>query len=81
MSNYIEWVHENQEKMCFSLKNLSFNSSLFLSAADLLKINLFESFLYYQIVKQFVSRSDLAFYRTDLGPNCLQRLSTDDTTG
>ena len=30
-------------------------------------------------VKQFVPRSGPTFSRPDLGPNCLQRLSSDDT--
>ena len=31
-------------------------------------------------VKQFESKSGLIFFGPDLGPNCLQRLSADDTS-
>ena len=46
------------------------------------KINFFQQFLqeYHQSFKQFGSRSDMTFVGPDLGPNCLQRLSADDTS-
>ena len=42
---------------------------------------IFEKFFqeYHMSVKQIGSRSGPTFFRPDLGPNCLQRLSADDT--
>ena len=44
------------------------------------KINFFKKFFLerYQSVKRFGSRSDGRYVSSDLGPNCLQRLSADD---
>ena len=44
-------------------------------------MNFFEKFFqeYNQSVQQFGTKSGLTFRRADLGPNCLQRLSADDT--
>ena len=53
----------------------------FLSFADFFQINFFEEFFqkYHQSVKQFGSRSGPTFVSPDLGSNCLQRLSADNT--
>ena len=53
----------------------------FLSSADFFKITFFENFLqeYHQCVKQFGPRSGRQRVGPDLGPNCLQKLSADDT--
>ena len=57
---------------------------LFLASADFFLINFLENFFreYNQSVKQFGSRSGLAQQNLgpDLDPNCLQRLSADDTS-
>ena len=50
-----------------------------LSSADFFKINIFEK-LFQESVKQFGSRSGCMFCRAGLGLNCLQRLSSDDTS-
>ena len=58
---------------------------LLLSSADFFKINFFKKFFqeHYQSVKWFGTRSGPAHYSVgpDLEPNCLQRLSADDTGG
>ena len=53
----------------------------FMSSADFFKINFWGNFFqeYHQSVKQFGSRSGPTFVGPDLGPNCLQKLSADDT--
>ena len=45
------------------------------------KINFFEKFSHehHQSVKQFGSRSGRHFVGPGLGPNCLQKVSADDT--
>ena len=55
---------------------------LFLSSADFFNINFFEKFFqeYDQSVKQFGFRSGRHFVEPALFPNCLQKLSTDDTS-
>ena len=52
----------------------------FLSSDFFSKINLLEKFFqeYHQSIKQFGSRSGPTV--CDLGPNCLQKLSADDTS-
>ena len=50
--------------LMFYLKETPFKMSL----RDTIKMN----------IKQFGSRSDPTFFRPDLCPNCLQRVSTDD---
>ena len=52
---------------------------LFLLSGDFFKINCFKKVLheYHQSVKQFGSGSGRHFVGSDLGPNCLQRLSAD----
>ena len=54
-----------------------------LSSADFFfKINFFEKFFqeYHQSVKQFGSRSGPTIVGPDLGLNCLQKFSADDTS-
>ena len=45
------------------------------------KINIFEKFFqeFHLSVKQIGSRSGSTFCQPDLGPNCLHKLSADDT--
>ena len=55
----------------------------FLSSADIFfNTNFFEKFFqeYHQSVKQFGSSQAPQNVGPDLGPNCLQRLSADDTS-
>ena len=49
---------------------------------NFLKINFFEKSFqeYHRSVKQFGSRSGQTNVGPDLGPNCLQRLSADNTS-
>ena len=58
------------------------NVLCFLSSADFFKVNFFEKFFqeHYQSVKQFLDPDQARhFVGPDLGPNCLQRLSADNT--
>ena len=54
----------------------------FLSSADYFKINFFKKFSqeYHQSVIKFGSRSGPTAVGPDLSPNCLQKLSIDDTS-
>ena len=53
-----------------------------MSTADFCQNQSFLKFFqeYHQSVKPFGSRSGPTFVGPDLGPNCLQRLSADDTS-
>ena len=57
------------------------NFSCVLLTADFFQNHLFKKFFqeYHQSVKQFGSRSGPTFVGPDLSPNCLQRLSAEDT--
>ena len=57
------------------------NFTCFLLSADFFEITVFEKLFqeYHQSVKQFYLGSDQNVW-PDLGPNCLQMLSADDTS-
>ena len=54
----------------------------FMSSTDFFSAKLFKKIFqeYHQSVEQFGPKSGLTFVRPDLGPNCLHRLSADDTS-
>ena len=61
---------------------LNFLTPAFLLSANFFKISFSEKFFqeYHLSVKQIRSRSIPTFVESDLGPICLQRLCTDDTS-
>ena len=81
-------MHQSDQGLCYNLfvkyNSLTLLPPVFflLLSADGSKINLFEKFFqeYHQSVKQFLDPDQAKHVvRADLSPNCLQKISADDT--